>query len=179
MSRIRMPADVEREDQVLAGLTVRQLLIIGVPGLAIWAGISALSATVPMPILIVAGVPLIGAAIAAALVRRDGLSLDRLVWAAVRFMRAPKHRATHAWPPAPLPSWINARTPPLPAPLQLPLERIGDDGTLDLREHGCAVVLECSTVNFSLRTESEQDALVSGFGSFLNSLSPTNPVQLL
>ncbi|WP_235997170.1 PrgI family protein [Nocardiopsis coralli] len=179
MSRIRMPADVEREDQVLAGLTVRQLLIIGVPGLAIWAGISALSGTVPMPVLIVAGVPLIGAAVAAALVRRDGLSLDQLVWAAVGFVRAPKRRATHTSQPAPLPSWVNAHTPPLPAPLQLPLERIGDDGTLDLGEYGTAVVLDCSTVNFSLRTETEQDALVGGFGSFLNSLSPTNPVQIL
>lgn len=179
MSRVRMPADVEREDQVLAGLTVRQLLIIGVPVLLVWAGISALSGTVPMPILVVAGVPLVGAAVAAALVRRDGLSLDRLALAALRFVRAPKRRATHTAQPAPVPSWINAHTPPLPAPLRLPLERIGDDGTLDLGEHGTAIVLSCSTVNFGLRTETEQNALVAGFGNFLNSLGPTTPTQLL
>lgn len=179
MPRVRMPADVEREDQVLAGLTVRQLLIIGMPGLALWGAYSTLGHLVPPLVAAAIAVPVMGAAVAAALVRRDGLSLDRLAWSAVRFLRAPKQRATRTQEPAALPSWISANTPPLPAPLQLPLERIGDEGTLDLGEHGTAIVLSCSTVNFSLRTGSEQNALVQGFGSFLNSLGATAPVQLL
>lgn len=179
MSRVRMPADVEREDQILFGLTVRQLLIIGVPALAVWAAISALSPPVPLLWLLVGAVPLMGVAVAAALVKRDGLSLDRLARAAVGFARSPKKRATHGADDEPVPSWVKATTPPLPAPLALPVEHISDEGTLDLGEYGTAVILSCSTVNFSLRSESEQQAVVAGFGSLLNSLNGDTRAQIL
>ena len=65
------------------------------------------------------------------------------------------------------------------APASLALLAVGVDeaGILDLREHGHAGIAACSTVNFSLRTPGEQNALVAGFGRFLNSLS--GPVQIL
>ncbi|PSK89958.1 PrgI family protein [Murinocardiopsis flavida] len=177
MGRVRMPADVEREDKILAGLTARQLLIIGVPGIAAWAGLTALKDLVPLPVLAAIAVPVIGAAVAAALVRRDGLGLDQLLLAAFRFHRSPKRRATGTPAPAEVPSWIGAETEALPAPLALPLEAIGDDGVIDLGTHGAAIVLSCSTVNFGLRTPEEQAALVAGFSGYLNSLSA--PVQVL
>ncbi|MBB6174965.1 hypothetical protein HNR23_005025 [Nocardiopsis mwathae] len=175
--RVRMPADVEREDKILADLTARQLLIIGVPGIATWVLLTGLKDVMPLPALVAIAVPIMGAAIAAALVRRDGLGLDQLLMAALRFHRFPKRRATGT-PTAPqIPSWIGAETEPLPAPLELPLSAIGDDGVIDLGEHGAAVVLSCSTVNFGLRTPEEQAALVSGFAGYLNSLAA--PAQIL
>ncbi|QUX31677.1 PrgI family protein [Nocardiopsis akebiae] len=172
-----MPADVEREDKILAGLTARQLVIIGVPGIGLWAAYSVLGHLVSPIVVVVVAVPVMGAAVAAALVQRDGLSLDRLMLAAFRFARSPKRRATGAAPAAPLPSWVGATTPPLPSPLNLPLRSVSDDGVVDLAEHGCAVLVSCSTVSFALRTPSEQNGLVNGFASYLNSLN--TPVQFL
>lgn len=177
MSRIRMPADVEREDKILAGLTVRQLAIIGVPGVGLWAAYSGLGHLVSPIVFVVTAVPVMGAAVAAALVRRDGLSLDRLLLSAFRFARSPKRRATGTPVAEPVPSWVEATTPPLPSPLDLPVKSISDEGVVDLAEHGCAVLVSCSTVSFALRTPAEQAGLVNGFASYLNSLS--TPVQLL
>lgn len=177
MSRVRMPADVEREDKILAGLTARQLIIIATPGLGVWLLYQSTGHLVPPLVLVAVAVPVMGAAVATALARRDGLSLDRLLLAALRFVRSPKRRATDSHITAPLPSWIDADTPPLPSPLDLPVRAISDEGVLDLAEYGCAVLVSCSTVSFSLRTPSEQAGLVNGFGAYLNSLN--TPIQLL
>ena len=177
MSRVRMPADVEREDKILAGLTARQLTIIGVPGVGLWVAYRGLGHLVPPIVFVVVAVPVMGAAVAAALARRDGLSLDRLLLSAFRFVRSPKRRATGAPAAEALPSWVDATAPSLPSPLDLPVKSISDDGVVDLAEHGCAVLVSCSTVSFALRTPAEQAGLVAGFGSYLNSLN--SPVQLL
>ncbi|MCK9873060.1 PrgI family protein [Nocardiopsis dassonvillei] len=177
MARVRMPADIEREDKILAGLTARQLVIIGAPGILLWALYQGLGHLVHPLAIAVAAVPVMGAATAAALVQRDGLSLDRLLLAAVRFARSPKRRASGIAGALPVPSWVRADTPRLPSPWDLPVHAIGDDGVVDLGEHGCAAVVACTTVSFSLRTPAEQAGLVSGFASFLNSL--TAPVQIV
>ncbi|KIH97595.1 hypothetical protein LP52_17900 [Streptomonospora alba] len=177
MVRARMPADIEREDTLLANLTARQLLIIATPALALWGLWSAVGDLVALPVVGAVAVPVMGAAVVAALVRRDGLSLDRLLVAAVGFLRSPKRRSTTAPAAAEVPSWISARPGPLPAPLELPVAAIGDDGVIDLGEHGAALILDCSTVNVGLRTEEERAALVAGFASYLNSLA--TPVQIL
>ncbi|MFE6385815.1 PrgI family protein [Nocardiopsis dassonvillei] len=177
MSRVRMPADVEREDKILAGLTARQLVIISIPGIGVWVAYSVLGHLVPPIVLVVVAVPVMGAAVAAAMVQRDGLSLDRLLLAAFRFARSPKRRATGDFGAAGVPSWIDTAPPPLPSPLNLPVRSIADDGVIDLAEHGCAVLVSCSTVSFALRTPSEQNGLVNGFASYLNSLN--TPVQFL
>lgn len=177
MSRVRMPADVEREDKILAGLTARQLLIIAVPGLGLWLLYQGAGHLVPPLVLVAVAVPIMGTAVAAALASRDGLSLDRLLLAALRFARSPKRQATGSHATAAMPSWIDADTPPLPRPLDLPVRSISDEGILDLAEYGCAMLVSCSTVSFSLRTPSEQAGLVNGFGAYLNSLNA--PVQVL
>ncbi|GAA4898492.1 PrgI family protein [Streptomonospora salina] len=176
MVRARMPADIEREDTLLANLTARQLLIIATPALALWGLWSAVGDLVPLPVVGAVAVPVMGAAVAAALVRRDGLSLDRLLVAALCSLRSPSGARP---PPLPPP-----RCPPgsVPAPGRyphpwMPVEAIGDDGVIDLGEHGAALILDCSTVNVGLRTEEERAALVAGFASYLNSLA--TPVQIL
>lgn len=179
MSRVRMPADVEREDKLLAGLTARQLVIIAVPGVGLWLLYQAAGHLVPPLVLVAVAVPVMGVAVAAALTNRDGLSLDRLLLAALRFAKSPRRRSSGSPDPLSVPSWIQATTPPLPSPLNLPLTAISDEGVLDLGEHGAAVLVSCSTVSFSLRTPSEQAGLVNGFAGYVNSLNATAPVQFL
>ena len=71
-----------------------------------------------------------------------------------------------------------------PSALRLPAQAVdaahtapGDVAVVDLGRDGLACVAVCSTVNFALRTENEQDGLVSSFGRFLHSLSGS--VQIL
>lgn len=71
-----------------------------------------------------------------------------------------------------------------PSALRLPAQAVdaahtapGDVAVVDLGTDGLAVVAVCSTVNFALRTENEQDGLVASFGRFLHSLS--GAVQIL
>ena len=56
-------------------------------------------------------------------------------------------------------------------PLRLPLSGVALDGTIDLGHDGLAMVCRASAVTFSLRTPSEQEALVSGFARWLNWLA--------
>ena len=103
--RARIPADVERPDRILAGLTSRQLALLAVPAIGLWAGYAATRHFVPLPIFAALGAPIVVAALTLALGRRAGLPLDRLGAAALRQARAP-----HRLVPAPdgvqaAPSW--------------------------------------------------------------------------
>ena len=51
------------------------------------------------------------------------------------------------------------------------------DNTLILKDGGLRAVLEVSSINFNLKSEDEQNAIISSYQQFLNSLS--FPVQLL
>ncbi len=58
----------------------------------------------------------------------------------------------------------------------LPLEDIAGD-VLCLRGGDCRGVLEAQSVNFALKSEAEQEAIMAGYRAFLNSLS--YPLQVL
>ena len=45
--RVRIPADVDRPDKLLAGLTARQLAILAAAAVALWAGYAAARHVVP------------------------------------------------------------------------------------------------------------------------------------
>jgi len=49
-SRVRIPADVEREDRILANLTARQLAILSVAAVLLWAGYTATRHLVPIAV---------------------------------------------------------------------------------------------------------------------------------
>jgi hypothetical protein len=66
---------------------------------------------------------------------------------------------------------------PAPAPLGLPARGIDPDGVVDLGGDGAALLCQATTVNFALRTEAEQEALVAAFARFLHALA--GPVQLV
>jgi hypothetical protein len=172
---VRVPADVEREDRVLAGLTARQLTIVAGTGVALWLLLMATRHVVP-PLLIAAGsIPVMASAVAFALVRRDGVSLDRLFVAAVRQHLRPRRRVPGDV--AATPSFLLPYAGRAPAPLGLPVTAVSPDGVIALGDEGCAAVVACSTVSFALATYGEQEAMVAGFARCLHGL--TAPVQVL
>jgi hypothetical protein len=186
---VRIPADVEREDRLLANLTARQLAILGLGGIVLWVAYDATRHVVPVAVFAAAAAPFAAVAVLLALGRVGGMPADRLAWAAWRQWRSPGRLvpAPEGVPSVPkfvpgfMPGFVGAPTAPLPAalpaPLRLPMVAIDDNGLIDLGPDGLAVICRASAVSFSLRTPPEQEALVAGFGRYLNSLS--DPAQIL
>jgi hypothetical protein len=196
---VRIPADVEREDRVLANLTARQLAILTITGLVLYAAFTVTHTVLPLAVFTVLAVPVAVAAAIVTLRTRDGLSLDRLLVAALRLRLTPRVQVAAPGGITAAPAWITAHAqaapdraagqasrggaagPVAPSVLHLPAEEVSDSvtgaGVIDLGPDGVAAVCVCSTVNFALRTPGEQEALVATFGRFLHSL--TAPVQIL
>ena len=180
--RSRIPADVEREDRILAGLTARQLAVLAVAAVVLWAAYIATRRLVPLALFAVVGAPVRQAlAVALALGRFEGVAADRWSGAAWRHHRSPRRLV-----PAPgailagaVPAGlgIGPAVGPTPSPLRLPFAGVAPDGMVDLGADGVALICRASAVTFSLRTPGEQEALVAGFGRWLNSLAA--PVQIV
>jgi hypothetical protein len=180
-SRVRIPADVERPDKLLAGLTARQLAILAVTAVALWAGYAATRHLVPPVVFGVVAVPLGAVAAMLALGRFEGIAADRWIVSAWRHHRSPRRLVPAPDGITPTPAFLNhtasGSTAPVPAPLRLPVTGVRADGIVDLGVDGLAVICRASAVTFSLRTPAEQEALVAGFARFLNSLS--EPVEIV
>ncbi|UUV28605.1 PrgI family protein [Amycolatopsis roodepoortensis] len=199
-SPVRVPADVDRPDRVLGPLTARQLAILGITGLLLYGLYSLTRGFVPLPVFLIVAIPVGITATVLALGQRDGLPLDRLALAAIRQHLSPRHRVAAPEGVRAAPAWLTAHhsdtrarsrdgrrrspagtEPVSPAPLELPAHGVADTGAhagvVDLGTDGLAVIAVCSTVNFSLRTPGEQEALVASFARYLHSL--TAPVQIL
>ena len=175
--RVRIPADFERPDKLLAGLTARQLAILAVAAVALWAGYAATRHLVPAAVYGALALPVGAVAAMLALGRFEGIAADRWVTAAWRH-----HRAPHRLVPAPdgvpaAPAFLGANPGPQPVALRLPFAGVGGDGIVDLGADGQAVICRASAVTFSLRTPTEQETLVAGFARWLNGLD--QPAQLL
>jgi hypothetical protein len=174
--RSRMSADVDAPDKVLYGLTFRQLAILAVAAVILVTAWHSLHRLLPTPVLTVAGIAAAALTFGVAVGRRDGLPLDVWLLHAVRFSHGSRARTTTG-ATAHVPDWV---TPPrervqLPAPLRLPAEAIADNGEISLRGQDTAIVAT-TTVNLTLRTADEQDALISAFGSWLNSLTEATQI---
>lgn len=176
-SRVRIPADVERPDRLLAGLTARQLAILAVAALLLYAGYAATRSLVPLPVFAALAVPVGLVAVTLAVGRVAGQPADRVALAALAHLRAPRRLVPAVDGVPALPGWVGVPPGPVPAPLRLPLTGITSDGVVDLGGDGAAVVCRASTVTFALRTPAEQEALVAGFARWLNGLA--EPVQIL
>jgi len=170
-ARVRIPADVEREDKLLGQMTARQLVMLAGSGVILWAVYAATRAFVPLVAFGIAAVPFATVVFTVALGRFEGVAADRWLRAAWHH-----HRAPHRLVPAPddvtsAPALIASSVGPAPEPLRLPLTGVDVDGAIDLGHDGLAIICRASAVTFSLRTPPEQEALVSGFARWLNSLS--------
>src|SRR2546430_291725 len=180
--RARVPANVERQDSILFGFTFRQVVILTIAGLIIYAAWTALARVVHPLAFLIGAIPLAGFAFVLAVGRRDGISLDAWLAHAIRHRRAPHRLVPTGDAIGPAPAWVQTTTGrgdtlPLPAPLRLPAKGITADGLVDLGPDGTTALVAASTVAFGLRTPGEQNGLVAGFGRWLNSLDA--PVQIL
>jgi hypothetical protein len=199
---VRIPADVDIADRVLGPLTARQAAVLGVTGLVLYTAWDATRTVLGVGVFLALAAPVALTAVVLALGTRDGIPLDRMLLAAVRHRVTPSTRHAHPDQTSPgphrVPGWLDARTEHLPehlpeqrrprrrALLRLPAAGVdpaasGDStaelGVVDLAGDGLAVVAVASTVDFSLRTPAEQEALVATFARYLHSLS--GPVQIL
>jgi hypothetical protein len=178
---VRIPADVDREDRVLADLTARQVAILAAAVVVLWLAWVATRSLVPPAVFVGAAIPAVAAAVMLALGRRDGLSLDRWLAAGLAQARAPRRLVPAPGGVLPPPAWIHpvvaSQARPLPAPLRLPATAVTPAGVITLGGDGNVAVAAASTVNLALRTPAEQQALTAAFGRWLNSLQ--HPVQIL
>jgi hypothetical protein len=115
-----------------------------------------------------AALPVTAVALILTLGERHGLSADQFAWAGVRYWRAARRLVLA---PEGLPALAGGRRG-LGA-LRLPPRAVDADGVMDLDGEGVAVICRASSVNFGLRSESEQAALVAAFAAFLNGLTAT------
>lgn len=176
----------------MANLTARQVLILTLTGIVLYLSWAATRTLLPLPVFALLTVPVAVGAGVLVLGQRDGLSLDRLLVAAVRQRTSPRQRINAPEGVIPPPSWLAARATSGPgdrrpaagearaAPLRLPARTVTGQagiGVVDLGPDGLAVVAVASTINFALRTPGEQDGLVAVFARYLHSL--TAPVQIL
>jgi PrgI family protein len=176
-----IPADIERPDKILAGLTARQVAILATTAFVIWAAFEATRHLVAPPVFAVLAAPLAVAAAALVTGQRDGLTLDRFLIAAWRHGRSPRRLVTAPGGIPVAPAWAGPQLARLrggpPAPLEPLYRAVTVDGVIGLGDGGAAVAAAVSTVNLALRTAAEQDALTAAYGRWLNSL--TGPVQIL
>jgi hypothetical protein len=146
----RVPADVEKPDKIVFGLTARQAAILGVTGVLLW-GLYQSTHTVVSPVVFAAvAIPIVGLAFAVVTVRRDGLTVDAWLLAAFQQRRSPKRLvpadSVRGATVPDAPAWVGVKAGPLPAPLRLPAEAISAEGAIDLGpRHGTAHAAACST----------------------------------
>jgi hypothetical protein len=192
---VQIPADVDREDRLLGDLTARQLIILTTAAVAVYL-VWMVTGPTALIVFAVAAAPLGVVGLVLAFWRRDGVSADRLLWAALtqrrHTPRAP-HRpaaASAAGVADPDPRRAAAerrrgrpRTAGAGRPVvaQVPARRVlaadPDLGVVDLGRDGWAVVCAVSPVNITLRSGPERDVLLAGFARWLHSLAA--PVQIL
>ena len=79
---VQIPADVDREDRLLGDLTARQLIILTTTALAVY-GVWTITGPTALIVFAVASAPLGLVGLVLAFGRRDGVSADRLLWAAL------------------------------------------------------------------------------------------------
>ncbi|WP_433304254.1 PrgI family mobile element protein [Actinoplanes sp. CA-030573] len=175
--RAQVPADIEAPDKIVWGLTARQVAVLAAAAALGWLLLKATGGRLPLQVTLIGGIPFAGAAVALALGRRDGLSLDAWLLAALRYRRRPRRLVPAPEGIAPAPAWAPPAAGEQPlSVLRLPVQAIRDDGLLELGDSS-AVLVAASTVNVGLRTGAEQVALVAGYARWLHSL--TGPVQIV
>jgi hypothetical protein len=173
---VRIPADIDRPDRILAGLTARQLGILAAGGAVAWALATAATVVLPLPMAVAVAAPPALVGVALALGWRDGLPLDRLALAALRHRRGPRRLVPAPDGVAAPPPWTGSGNRP-PVPLAGPMHSLGDDGVVDLGPDGQALVCRASAVNFRLRSQPEQQALIAGFARLLHAV--TGPLSVV
>jgi hypothetical protein len=173
---VRVPADLDRPDRLLAGLTARQLAILAAAALAAWTLTTVLKGWLGVKAAAIAAAPVALVGLGVALGWRDGLPLDRLLAAAISWGWQPRRRVTTPTPVPAAPGWAGPAGPRV-APLDGPVGGLTAAGILELAGDGWALVCTASPVNLGLRTPAEQQQLLAGFARLLHALP--GPMQVV
>jgi hypothetical protein len=167
--RVRVPADVDMADRIFAGLTARQLAILAGHALLLIFLYVTMGPRVPLPLFGVVAAPIALVGLLWATTSSDGTTWERIAVAALRHFGKPRRRVLAPEGIASLPAWAS-RAAEAVAPLELPFEGATRDGHVELGAEGIAAICQASSINFALRSEAEQQALVEGFARLLNAL---------
>ena len=172
--RVRVPADIDMADRIFAGLTGRQLLILGGHVLVITSLYVTIGEHLPLPVFAIMAAPIALMGLLWATTSPAGTTWERIGLSALRHLRRPRQRVL-APEGVESPEWLFADAQV--APLELPVQDASLDGHVDLGPDGVSVVCRASSINFALRSEEEQRALVEGFARLLHALDA--PAQFL
>src|SRR2546423_11425919 len=139
--RARVPANVERKDSILYGFTFRQVVILTIAGLIIYAAWTALARVVHPLAFLMATIPVAGFAFVLAVGRRDGISLEAWLAHAIRHRRTPHRLLPADGPVTPAPAWVRTTAGrgdqlPLPPPPRPPAQGITGHGPGQPGPHG-------------------------------------------
>jgi hypothetical protein len=173
--RARVPADVDMADRIFAGLTARQLVILGGHGVVLMLLYVTIGERLPLPMLAALAVPVALMGLVWATTSPEGTTWERIGLAALQHFRKPRRRVLAPEGVEPAPDWLFGGDEAL-APVDLPVEGV-PNGHIDLGAQGAAAVCRATSLNFALRSEAEQLALVEAFARLLNALDA--PVQFL
>ncbi|HET6770667.1 MAG TPA: PrgI family protein [Actinomycetota bacterium] len=174
--RVRVPADVDMADRIFAGLTARQLLILGGHGTLLLALYVGLGESVPLPVFGAVAAPIALIGLLWATTSPEGTTWERIGLAALRHFRTPRRHVLAPEGLQPTPDWLFGADESV-TPLELPVQGASPDGHVDLGSDGVAAICRASSINLALRSEAEQMALVEGFARLLNALDA--PIQFL
>jgi hypothetical protein len=168
---VYVPADLDLPDKVLFNLTARQVAVLAPAALALWALWQAMADQVHPVLLLMVSAPLAAAALALALARRDGTTLDRLVWAALRSPRRPLAAGVPDPDAMQAAAALAGRKGGLSRVRSVlaPVDGVDAEGVIDLGG-SAAVAVAAGCVNFDLRSGSEQAALCEAFARLLHTL---------
>ncbi|MGW5917544.1 TraG/VirB4 family ATPase [Nocardia fluminea] len=187
---VRIPADVDRSDRLLGPFTARQLAVLATTAALLYSGWAATRTLIAPAVFAAVAAPTFVVVAVAVLTRRDGLSADLLLVAAIGHRLRPRHLVRSGVQP--FPRWITRRAnrtrsrSPSPVALTARAARLpesvtasgdGGVGVIDLGADGLAVIAVAGTLNLSLRTPAEQDSLVGQLAGWLHTLR--QPVQIL
>ncbi|MEV4283464.1 PrgI family protein [Actinoplanes xinjiangensis] len=174
LPRASVPADVSAPDTIAWGLTFRQLAILGTVAGAGWLAYTRFAPWLPGVVWLALLVPAAAVTVVVVLGRRDGLPLDVWLRHGLAMARTPRRQVPGT--PDSTPPLLDPPVPKPPAPLRTPTTSISVDGTLTV-DGTARQVIACGTTDIALRTGAEQQALLDGFGSWLNAL--TGPAQIV
>jgi hypothetical protein len=131
-------------DRIFAGLTARQLAILGAHGLVLLGLYAVLGERLPLPVLGMVAVPLGLVGLVWATTSPEGTTWERMVLGAVRHFMRPRRRvlAPEAVPESP--AWLPHGE--ALAPLAFPASASAD-GQVDLGTDGAVVICRASSLN--------------------------------
>jgi hypothetical protein len=140
---VRIPADLDRPDRILLGLSARQLAILSATGLLAWTLGRLLTGPLGLPVAATVAAPVGLVGIGLALGWRDGLPLDRLAAAGLRWWWRPKRMVVAPDGIPAVPGWAGPPGPPV-APLTGPVHGLQPSGMLELGGQGWALLCQAT-----------------------------------